>query len=101
MTTARRDRLSPPPSVESTMRFIPLFVAVVTLSPVVAGAQSPVIERGWEEDVPALPTLVEFDREQSDLRVAVERFAEDRAALGRRYDVDYSPVPRERMERFF
>lgn len=50
---------------------------------------------------PDLASLVEFDQGQSDLRVAVVRFREDRAALGRRYDVPLSPMTRERMRAFY
>ena len=52
---------------------------------------------GWAQDPPVLQDLVELDREQSDLRVAVERFTEDRAALLRRWDVPYSPARRDRL----
>jgi hypothetical protein len=83
------------------MRFVPLVTVVGLLTPSLASAQSPVIAVGWESDIPTISSLVAFDRGQSDLRVAVDRFAEDRSALGRRYDVDYSQVPRERMRRFY
>ena len=76
-------------------------VLAAVFSPALASAQSPVIPRGWEKPVPELSSLVSFDREQSDLRVAVDRFSSDRSVLGRRYDVDYSPVARERLERFY
>ena len=76
-------------------------VLAAVFSPGLASAQSPVIPRGWEEPVPELSSLVSFDRGQSDLRVAVDRFSSDRSVLGRRYDVDYSPVARERLERFY
>jgi hypothetical protein len=36
----------------------------------------------------------------SELRDTVELYATDLAALGRRYDVDYSPARRERLRRF-
>ena len=75
--------------------------ALFAVNPRFAYAQGPLVPAGWEDDVPALSTLVAFDQGQSDLRVAVNRFDQDRAALGRRYDVEYSPVPRERFERFY
>jgi hypothetical protein len=84
----------------SSASILALF-ALVAVNPGPASAQGPSAPRGWEQPVPSLASLVAFDRGQSELRVAVERFAEDRAALGRRYDVEYSPVPRERMERFY
>src|SRR5690606_3954529 len=80
---------------------VPIAAAIALLASSPARAQSPVLQRGWEGDVPAIASLIGFDRGQSDLRVAVERFSDDRAALGRRYDVDYSPLVRERMERFY
>ncbi len=52
------------------------------------------------EDPPGLDALVAFDREQSDLRVAVDRYVEDRAALLRRYDIPLSPVRAERLRDF-
>jgi uncharacterized protein (DUF885 family) len=58
-------------------------------------------DTAWAADAPGLQALVEFGREQSDLRVAVERFAADGAALRRRYDVPGSPVLRERRRAFY
>src|SRR5690554_4421953 len=46
---------------------------------------------GWAEDAPALTSLVDFARGESDLRIAVERYVADRAAIRRRYEVPYSP----------
>jgi len=57
-------------------------------------------DRTWAEDPPALSSLVSFARSESDLRVAVSRYLEDRAALLRRYEVEYSPVRHERLRRF-
>ena len=56
---------------------------------------------GWADDPPALASLVDFGRGQSDLRVAVERYAQDRQALFRRYDIPYSAVRRDRMRDFY
>lgn len=50
---------------------------------------------------PELAALVEFSQTQSDFRVAVDRYEEDRSALLRRYDVPLSPVRRERMDAFY
>ena len=55
----------------------------------------------WSSDPPALSDLVDFGRTQSDLRVAVERYAADRAALFRRWDVPLSPVRAERFQSFY
>src|SRR5690606_36874627 len=55
----------------------------------------------WDGDPPDLASLVDFQRRQSELRTAVERYAEDRGVLLRRYDVDYSSIRRERMRAFY
>jgi hypothetical protein len=52
-------------------------------------------------DVPSLDALVTFANGQSDLRVALERYNEDRAALHRRYDVEFSPTLRARLRGFY
>ncbi|UCC26716.1 MAG: DUF885 family protein [Gemmatimonadales bacterium] len=62
-----------------------------------AGAQ----EASALRDPPALDALVDFDRDQSDMRVAILRYEEDRSALMRRYDIPLSPVRRARLERFY
>jgi uncharacterized protein (DUF885 family) len=59
------------------------------------------IDTMWAADAPSLRALVEFSREQSDMRVAVERYAADGAALRRRYDVPLSPVLRQRQREFY
>lgn len=58
-------------------------------------------ESSWAQDPPALSSLVDFGRGQSDLRVAVERYSQDRSALLRRWDVPFSPVRRDRMRSFY
>ena len=50
---------------------------------------------------PELSTLVTFARGESDLRVAVVRYLEDKAAIERRYEVAYSPVRIERLSQFY
>jgi hypothetical protein len=54
-------------------------------------------EREHRQDPPVIGSLVEFAQSESDLRVAVTRYVQDLAALGRRYPVQYSPQRRERM----
>ncbi len=49
--------------------------------------------------VPALAALVAAPA--SELREVVHRYTVDRAALGRRHSVDYSPARRERLRAFF
>ncbi|HEX9565520.1 MAG TPA: DUF885 family protein [Gemmatimonadaceae bacterium] len=61
-------------------------------------AQAPVA--GWADDPPALTSLVAFARTESDLRVAVDRYLADKAALERRYEVQYSPVRVARLRQF-
>lgn len=56
---------------------------------------------GGLQDPPELDALVAFDRGQSDLRVAVDRYVEDRGALMRRYDIPLSPVRRQRLRDFY
>ncbi len=54
------------------------------------------------QDRPAtVPEVSEIRAPESELAPAVERLAEDRAALFRRYDAAWSPVRRERMRRFY
>lgn len=58
-------------------------------------------EPSWAEDPPSLMPLVTFARGESDFRLAVTRFLEDQAAIGRRYEVRYSPVRQERFREFY
>ena len=79
-------------------RFAAALVAVVALlAAVPAAAQTGT----GMEDPPALDALVDFSRGVSDLRVAVTRYQEDRAALLRRYDIPLSPIRRERLRSFY
>lgn len=59
-----------------------------------------VLPDGWGDDPPKLDSLVGFARGESDLRVAVVRYIEDKAAIERRYEVNYSPVRIERLLEF-
>lgn len=56
---------------------------------------------GWAADPPSLPSLVSFAKTESELRVAVVRFAEDDAAIRRRYPVRYSTQQTERLREFY
>jgi hypothetical protein len=56
---------------------------------------------GWGDDPPALSALVTFARTESDLRVAVNRYLLDKAAIERRYEVLYSPARHERLRTFY
>jgi hypothetical protein len=77
-----------------------LMAAVFGPGPLFAQSTSPAAEAGWAEDPPALGSLVAFARGESDLRLAVSRYVDDRAAIRRRYEVEYSPVRQERLRRF-
>lgn len=82
------------------LRYALLLVAL----PALAGAQEPrsthgTLPAGWGDDPPALSSLVEFARAESTLRTAVLRYAQDVAALNRRFPVDYSPARIERLRK--
>ncbi len=79
-----------------------LIFALLMMIPPSLSAQNPEINlpAGWAEDAPVLASLVEFTRSESDLRVAVIRYVEDKASLGRRYEVHYSPVRNQRLKAF-
>ncbi|MFN2329037.1 MAG: DUF885 family protein [Chromatocurvus sp.] len=76
---------------------IPLLLASVGVL-----AQNPnlVLSPGWADDPPALQSLVDFARGESDLRNAVNRYVLDREAIERRYEVQYSPARIDRLVRF-
>ena len=56
---------------------------------------------GFGDDPPAMAALVAFARTESDLRVAVDRYVLDKAAIERRYELPYSPVRQARMKTFY
>ncbi|MGI9202618.1 MAG: DUF885 family protein [Woeseiaceae bacterium] len=60
-----------------------------------------VLPEGWGDDPPDLSSLVIFARGESDLRVAVVRYLEDKAAIERRYEVRFSPVRIGRLTEFY
>ena len=66
-------------------------------SPTLAQSASPrSIETTGVPNLTALASL-----EGSELRSVLERFSTDRSALGRRWDVQYSPTRRERFRAFY
>jgi hypothetical protein len=71
-----------------------LFAAPLTAQRITTGP-------AWAQDPPGLAELVDFARDQSDLRVGVTRYLEDLGAIRRRYEVQYSPVRQDRLRRFF
>ncbi len=78
-----------------------LLVALIALASPLAGQQTGPGDAPGLQDPPGLDALVSFDRSQSDLRVAVDRYVADRAALMRRYDIPLSPVRRDRLRSFY
>ncbi len=56
-----------------------------------------ILPEGWGDDPPQLASLVAFARSESELRVAINRYLEDKAAIERRYEVQYSPVRHARL----
>ncbi|TRO86632.1 DUF885 domain-containing protein [Glycocaulis profundi] len=74
-------------------------LAVLTVASSPALSQQDALP-GWSQDPPVIGSLVEFAQTESDLRVAVTRYVQDLAALGRRYPVQYSPQRHERMTAF-
>lgn len=59
------------------------------------------LDPSWAEGPPDISTLVDFARQESEMRVAVRRYLEDKAALERRYPVRYSPMRHDRMREFY
>jgi hypothetical protein len=76
---------------------------VSVLAPSVGSAQSNASrpKGGWSDDPPALASLVDVAKTESDLRVAVERYLADRSAIERRYEVAYSPARLARLRVFY
>ena len=76
---------------------------LLLLSPCCLLAQNSDIipQQGWGDDIPELSSLVNFARSESDLRVALIRYVEDKAAIKRRYEVLLSPTRIERLTEFY
>jgi uncharacterized protein (DUF885 family) len=55
----------------------------------------------WSGDPPAIASLVGAARTESDLRLAVERYLVDQAAIERRYPVPYSPARQARLRTLY
>ena len=58
------------------------------------------ISKGWEEDPPVLSSLIDFTNSESNMRVAVKRYVEDKASIKRRYEVLFSPARHKRLRDF-
>ena len=82
-----------------------LAAAAITATAVPAAllAQSgaPRAGAGWGDDPPVLSTLVAAARTESDLRIAVDRYLLDKAAIERRYEVPFSPARHARLRTFY
>src|SRR5262245_44451900 len=74
---------------------------VLTLTASAAAQPQPAPASSWASDPPALSSLVTFAQTESDLRVAVLRYKEDEAAIGRRYPVLFSPARAARLRTFY
>lgn len=77
-----------------------LFVTAIAPGLLLAQSGPPRLGAGWGDDPPALATLVSFARTESDLRVAVDRYLLDKAAIERRYEVPFSPTRHARLRSF-
>ncbi len=76
-----------------------LLFALVPLAATAPGSAES-LPSGWAQDPPAIGSLVTFARTESDLRVAINRYVFDKAAIERRYEVLYSPARIERLREF-
>lgn len=76
---------------------------LILAGPLVSSAQDSEIalDPSWAEGPPDIGTLVDFARNESEFRVAVKRYLEDKAALERRYPVEYSPVRQARLKEYY
>lgn len=80
--------------------FVTLALVGFCAAPTAAQPTDALVPAGWAEDPPAIAALVAFSRGESDLRAALTHYAEDKAAIARRYPVQYSPVRAGRYRKF-
>jgi uncharacterized protein (DUF885 family) len=82
--------------------FSTLIYSVLLVIPCVLYAQNAEINisKGWAEDPPILSSLIDFTKSESNLRVAVKRYVEDKASIKRRYEVLFSPARHKRLRDF-
>ena len=59
------------------------------------------IPKGWEKDPPELAPLVDFTKSESNFRIAIIRYIEDKESINRRYEVLLSPVRHKRLRDFY
>jgi hypothetical protein len=81
---------------------IGISIASIVFTIAAAAAEGPPVTTpaGWADDVPSPNSLITFARAESDLRTAVTRYVQDRAALDRRFPVLGSPARIARMRAF-
>jgi len=86
-------------------RLVAGMAALLTLGPGSLAAQVDIsttpVSDGWAADPPDLSALVEHARNESELRVAMDRYRLDLAALNRRYPIDHSPARQARLDTFY
>jgi len=63
--------------------------------------EAPAATGGWAADPPVLSALVEQARNESEMRVVLDRYRLDLAALNRRYPIDHSPARQARLDKFY
>jgi len=85
------------------LRRVGVTALTAVIAPAILAGQSNTPARpaaGLTDDPPSLASLVTFARTESDLRVAVNRYLLDKAAIERRYEVPYSPARHARLRTF-
>ncbi|MCG2840141.1 DUF885 domain-containing protein [Sandaracinobacter sp. RS1-74] len=86
------------------MRPIPMLtgcaLAALTLASAAQGRSGFPGQTDWSDDPPVLASLVAFADQESNLRTAVVRYLQDRAAIERRYPILYSPARAARLHAF-
>ena len=85
---------------------VPIFLVAALVLPLTATAQSSgnpgTVPARSTDAVQGVPDLTELSvRSESEVAPIVERYSADRAALGRRWDVEYSPTRRARFRAFY
>ncbi|UCC49401.1 MAG: hypothetical protein JSV41_04295, partial [Gemmatimonadota bacterium] len=85
------------------MRLAAWMAALLIIGPRYATAQDvaptvPAIGDGWAADPPVLSALVGHAQNESELRLVMDRYNLDLAALNRRYPIDYSPARHARLD---
>jgi hypothetical protein len=79
--------------------FIAALLPCAAIVPCAMAQSNAIAPAGWADDPPSLNSLVAMARVESVLRVAVQRYTEDIAAIERRYPVAYSPARTARLRK--